>query len=152
VQTLRPLFWFKKNSLAVLQAMGGNEHLKKTENKRARGQVGDDEFLVSRIVDHSFTDAFKTAIECLVKWHRWTDVHNSVVPLIEIGHDSSLVRDYIRVLEKRKLRELYLAGKLVGSAHQLNAERCCSNCWLTCSDCHTRCDYRLTLNLKRMES
>ena len=117
MQTLRPLFWFKKNSLAVLQAMGGNEHLKKTENKRARGQVGDDEFLVSRIVDHSFTDAFKTAIECLVKWHRWTDIHNSVVPLIEIGHDSSLVRDYIRVLEKRKLRELCLVGKLVSSAH-----------------------------------
>ena len=132
--------------------MGGNEHLKKIENKRAREQVGDDEFLVSRIVNHSFTDAFKTAIECLVKWHRWTDIHNSVVPLIEIGHDSSLVRDYIRVLEKQKLRELYLVGKLVSSAHQLNAERCCSIYWLTCSDCHTRCDYPLTLKFARTES
>ena len=53
--------------------MGGNEHLKKAENRRAKGQVGDDEWLVSHIVDHDFTDALKTAIECLVKWHRLCD-------------------------------------------------------------------------------
>ena len=87
----------------------------------------------NHIVDHDFTDAVKTAIECLVKWHRWTDAHNSVVPLSEIGHGSSLVRDYIRVREKRKLRELCLVGKLVSSAlvriDQLKAEHCCNNYW-----------------------
>merc|ERR1712086_522998 len=66
--------------------------------KQLPGEVEPGNFLIDGIVDWGLDDDGGPAAE--VKWHKWGHAHNTVVKLDLIGHDSSLVRTFIRKLER----------------------------------------------------
>jgi len=73
------------------------------------GEVEQGNFLVDCIVNWGLDDDGEPAAE--VKWFRWGHGHNSVVKLNLIGHDSPLVRTFIRKLEREEQRWHFLQGK-----------------------------------------
>ena len=79
--------------------------------KQLPGEVEPGNFLIDGIIDWGLDDDGDPAAE--VKWHKWGHAHNTVVKLDLIGHDSSLVRTFIRKLEREEQRWHFLQGQQV---------------------------------------
>ena len=107
--TFPPRHFSDKRDGRSLQAVAGNESSGERPAKRRRGgEVEPGMYVIQRLLDHGRDAAGD--IEFVVKWLHWPDNENSAVSMSEVGHDSDLVREYIRLLGRQEKAALYSAG------------------------------------------